>query len=56
MLTQQSSAVQDFTFTELLSGLVICEAARDIHRWGNGTDVNPAFLVYLGYARLELVV
>lgn len=49
MLTQQFSAVQGFKFTELLPGLVICEAAQDIHRWGNGTEVNPAFLVYLGY-------
>jgi hypothetical protein len=56
MLTQQSSTVQGFKFTELLPGLVICEAAQDIHRWGNGTEVEPAFLVYLGYARLELVV
>jgi hypothetical protein len=49
MLTQQSSTVQGFTFTELLPGLAICEAAQDIHRWGNGTEVEPAFLVYLGY-------
>jgi hypothetical protein len=49
MLTQQSPTVQGFTFTELLPGLVICEAARDIHHWGNGTANNPAFLVYLGY-------
>jgi hypothetical protein len=49
MLTQQSSTVQGFKFTELLPGLVICEAAQDIHRWGNGTEVDPAFLVYLGY-------
>lgn len=49
MLTQQSSTVQGFKFTELLPGLAICEAAQDIHRWGNGTEVEPAFLVYLGY-------
>jgi hypothetical protein len=49
MLTQQSPTVRGFKFTELLPGLVICEAAQDIHRWGNGTEVNPAFLVYLGY-------
>lgn len=49
MLTQQSSTVQDFKFTELLPGLVICEAARDVHHWGNATENEPAFLVYLGY-------
>lgn len=49
MLAQQSLKAQAFTFTELLPGLVICEAAQDIYRWGNGTGLNPAFLVYLGY-------
>jgi hypothetical protein len=49
MLTQQSPTVEGFAFTELLPGLVICEAARDIHHWGNSTDLDPAFLVYLGY-------
>jgi hypothetical protein len=49
MLSQQSSTVQGFTFTELLPGLVICEAVRDIHHWRNGTEVDSAFLVYLGY-------
>jgi hypothetical protein len=49
MLTQQSSTVQGFKFTELLPGLAICEAAQDIHHWGNSTDLDPAFLVYLGY-------
>jgi hypothetical protein len=49
MLTQQSPTVESFAFTELLPGLVICEAARDIHHWGNSTDLDPAFLVYLGY-------
>jgi hypothetical protein len=50
MLAQQPSTVQGFEFTELLPGLVICEApADDPHDWGN-THVNePAFLVYLGY-------
>jgi hypothetical protein len=41
---------QDFTFTELLPGLVICEApAEDPHSWGNAQANEPAFLVYLGY-------
>lgn len=41
--------VQDFKFTELLPGLVICEAFRDIHGWGNATADEPAFLAYMGY-------
>lgn len=42
-------AHQDFIFTELLPGLVICEAIRDIHGWNNATVDKSAFLVYLGY-------
>ena len=49
MLTQQPSTVQDFIFTELIPGLVICEAIRDIHGWNNATTDRSAFLVYLGY-------
>ena len=49
MLSQQLPTVTGFIFTELLPGLVICEAAQDIHQWGNATDEYPAFLVYLGY-------
>jgi hypothetical protein len=41
---------QDFTFIELLPGLVLCEApAEDPHSWGNAHADEPAFLVYLGY-------
>ncbi|AFY97108.1 hypothetical protein [Chamaesiphon minutus] len=51
MLAQQPSTVQQgFTFTELLPGLVICNApAEDPHGWGNADADKPAFLVYLGY-------
>lgn len=38
-----------FTFTELLPSLVICEASRDIHNWGNAEGDCPAFLTYIGY-------
>ena len=42
--------LQGFTFTELLPGLVICEApAADPHSWGNAHTDRPALLVYLGY-------
>jgi hypothetical protein len=49
MLTQTSTQSQRFEFTELLPGLVICEAPRDLHGWNNATKHRPAFLVYLGY-------
>ena len=51
MLTQQPPPIQqDFTFTELLPGLVICEAPpKDPHGWSNAHADEPAFLVYLGY-------
>jgi hypothetical protein len=50
MLAQQPLTVQCFEFTELLPGLVICEApADDPHNWGNADANEPAFLVYLGY-------
>jgi hypothetical protein len=41
---------QDFTFIELLPGVVLCEApAEDPHCWGNAHADEPAFLAYLGY-------
>jgi hypothetical protein len=50
MKTQLHITVQDFVFTELLPGLVICEAPTDDpHDWGNAHADKPAFLVYLGY-------
>ena len=49
MLTQYPAPVQGFEFTELLPGLVICEAIQDIHGWNNATADRSAFLVYLGY-------
>ncbi len=49
MLTQTSTQAQHFEFTDLLPGLVICEAMPDIYGWDNATANTPAFLVYLGY-------
>jgi hypothetical protein len=49
MLTQTSTQFQHFEFNELLPGLVLCEASRDLHGWDNATANTPAFLVYLGY-------
>jgi hypothetical protein len=50
MLAQQPVTVKGFTCSEILPGLVICEApADDPHAWGNANADRPAFLVYLGY-------
>jgi hypothetical protein len=49
MLTQISTQFQHFKFTELLPGLVICEALAGIHSWNDATANTPAFLVCLGY-------
>jgi hypothetical protein len=50
MITKLPVIMRDFTFTELLPGLVICEAPiDDPHDWGNAHADKPAFLVYLGY-------
>ena len=49
MLTQTSTQSQRFEFSELLPGLVICEATHDLYCWNNATANTPAFLLYLGY-------
>ena len=49
MLIQRSTKFKPFKFKELLAGLVICEAPRDIRGWNNATAKTPAFLLYLGY-------
>jgi hypothetical protein len=49
-LANHKSQLNSFQFTELLPGLVICEATKgDIHNWGNADRGQPAFLVYIGY-------
>ncbi|MDJ0590786.1 MAG: hypothetical protein QNJ72_12430 [Pleurocapsa sp. MO_226.B13] len=46
-----------FEVTRLCENVAICEATKgDRHNWGNATDSEPAFLVYLGCVRPELVV
>ncbi len=37
-----------FKVTQLGESVVICEAPKDPHGWGNGTENEPAFIVYLG--------
>ena len=44
-----------FQVTQLCKSVVICEATKgDRHNWGNATETEPAFLVYLGCNEAEL--
>lgn len=44
----------NFKIIQLCRSVVICEAAKDPHNWGNATDTEPAFLVYLGCRKDEI--
>ena len=44
-----------FKVTQLCKSVVICEAtASDRHNWGNATETEPAFIVYLGCKKEEV--
>ncbi len=52
-----------FKVTQLCESVVICEAIkgetfgsrlRDRHNWGNGTETEPPFLVYIGCSEAEI--
>jgi hypothetical protein len=44
-----------FKVTQLCESLAICEAMKiDRHKWGNATDTDPAFVVYLGCQKNEV--
>ncbi len=44
-----------FKVTQLCENVAICEATKeDRHNWGNATDSEPAFLVYLGCSEAEI--
>ena len=44
-----------FKVTQLCKSVAICEAtASDRHNWGNATDSEPAFIVYLGCKKDEV--
>ena len=45
---------QSFKLTQLCESVVICESPQDPHNWGNATDTEPAFLVYLGCKKDEV--
>jgi hypothetical protein len=44
-----------FEVNQLCESVAICEAVKgDINNWGNATDTEPAFLVYLGCKKEEV--
>ncbi len=44
-----------FKVTQLCESVAICEATKgDRHNWGNGTETEPAFIVYLGCKKDEV--
>ncbi len=44
-----------FEVNKLCHSVAICEAVKgDRHNWGNGTDIEPAFVVYLGCKKEEV--
>lgn len=44
-----------FEVNRLCESIAICEAVKgDINNWGNGTDTEPAFVVYLGCKKEEV--
>jgi len=57
MLTKEikTSPHGSFTVSQLCESVAICEATNgDRHDWGNATDTEPAFLVYLGCKKDEV--
>ena len=43
-----------FKVSRLWESVAICEAPKDPHGWGNATDTEPAFMVYLGCKKDEV--
>lgn len=43
-----------FKVTQLCESVAICEAPKDPHGWGNATDTEPAFMVYVGCKKDEV--
>lgn len=45
----------NFKVSQLCESVAICEAIKgDRYHWGNATDTEPAFLVYLGCKKTEI--
>lgn len=46
---------RSFEVNKLCESVAICEAINgDRHNWGNATETEPAFVVYLGYKKEEI--
>ena len=46
---------KSFRLTQLVESVAICEAIKgDRYKWGNGTETDPAFVVYLGCRKDEV--
>ncbi|MGK7896567.1 MAG: hypothetical protein AB4372_23840 [Xenococcus sp. (in: cyanobacteria)] len=43
-----------FQISPLADNIAICEATKDRHRWNNGTETEPALIVYLGCNKNEV--
>jgi hypothetical protein len=43
-----------FKLYQLCKSVVICEAPKDPHGWGNGSEDEPAFMTYLGCKKDEV--
>ncbi len=43
-----------FKVIQLCENVAICEAKIDRHNWGNATESEPAFIVYLGCKKEEV--
>ena len=55
MTILQKSPHQSFRVVQLAESVAICEAVKgDRHNWGNATETEPAFIVYLGCKKEEV--
>ncbi len=55
MTILKQSPNQSFRVTQLATSVAICEAIKgDRFNWGNATDTEPAFLVYVGCRKDEV--
>ncbi|PSF33866.1 hypothetical protein C7H19_19265 [Aphanothece hegewaldii CCALA 016] len=43
-----------FKVSQLCESVAICESSKDPHGWGNATETEPAFMVYLGCQKDEV--
>jgi hypothetical protein len=54
-ILKQSSSERSFEITQLAQNVTICEAYKgDRFNWGNATETEPAFLVYVGCSKDEV--